>query len=120
MTDEEKQIMALSIENAMLKGFKIFAEAIDRKISHEITVHRENCPNAPSFKSFKTFDRRSFSDAVKDWRTICVGIVMIAWTISATISAVKGTPQKFTAEQVRQIAQQVQEVTNPTPVTKNR
>jgi hypothetical protein len=113
MTDEEKENMKLTIENAMLKGFEKFAETMDSKIVNGIAAHKLSCP-------LVTRVNNSFSDTIKDWKTIAATILGIAWIISTTITVLNGKPlTSFTPEQVKQIAQQVQEVTNPIPVTKN-
>jgi hypothetical protein len=111
MTPDEKEFMALSIKNAMLEGFKAFAETIDSKIANDIAAHRQNCG-----LSVKT--NGSFADTIKDWKSIAACILGIAWVISTTITVLAGKPlTRFTPEQVRQLAQQVQEVPNPTVIT---
>jgi hypothetical protein len=113
MTTEEKSIMELTIKNAMLEGFNKFAETMDAKVQNEITVHKQNCPLASSRSS-------SFVDTIKDWKTVAATIIGIAWVISTAITVLNGKPlTSFTPEQVKQIAQQVQEVTNPIPIKEN-
>ena len=111
MTTEEKENMTLSIENAMLKGFEKFAETVNNNIIKGIDSHKQNC-------ALMVRANNSFSDTIKDWKTIAASIIGIAWVVSTTITVLSGKPPtKFTSEQVKQIAQQVQEVTNPIPVT---
>jgi len=107
LTPEEKENMALTIENAMLKGFEKFAESMDKKITLDIKSHKETCLYSPPAN---TLNKSSFVDALRDWRTIIIGIMTLIWTISATYSSIKGTPQKFTIEQVKQITEQAKEV----------
>lgn len=114
MTPDEKEIMALTIETAMLKGFERFAETMDEKISGRLDVHKRTCvfATSPGSTSLST----AITHVIKDWRTI-VGVgVAIAWVIVTTINSFTGTPSKFTPEMVRQIAQQVQETTSPEPI----
>jgi hypothetical protein len=111
MTPEEKENMALTIENAMLKGFEKFAETIDSKIANDIAAHKQTC--GLSAKS-----NGSFSDNLKDWKSIAACILGIAWVLSTVITVLAGKPlEKFTPEQIKQIAQQVQEVPNPIIIT---
>jgi hypothetical protein len=110
MTDEEKENMKLTIENAMLKGFKKFAETMDAKITTGIALHKQSCPFVPSQNS-----GISLNWFIRNWRTVAVGIMIVSWFMSN----LTGRTNKFTSEQVKQIAQQVQEVTNPVPITKN-
>jgi hypothetical protein len=110
MTDEEKENMKLTIENAMLKGFEKFAETMDAKIVAGIATHKQGCNYTPAQNS-----GINLSWFIKNWRTVAVALIVASWAVSN----ITGKPQKFTIEQVRQIAQQVQEVTNPVPVTKN-
>jgi len=118
MTPDEKEIMALTIKSAMLEGFQEFATTMNAKISSDISTHKENCQHGGNCGN-----KNSLGDAVaagiKDWRTITTGMSIVLLVIFAFVNAVKTLP-KFTPEQVKQIAQQVQEVTNPTPVTKEK
>ena len=117
MTLEEKEIMSLTIETAMLKGFQRFAETIESKMETKIESHKRNCVFALSGGNALSV---SMAHVIKDWRTI-VGIgVAIALVITTTISAYTGKPQKLTPEMVKQVVQQVQQVTNPTPVTNSK
>jgi hypothetical protein len=111
MTAEEKSIMELTIKNAMLEGFNKFAETMDAKVQNEIAAHKQNC-------SLATPRSGSFADTIKDWKTVAATIIGIAWVISTTITVLSGKPlTSFTPEQVKQVAQQVQQVINPIPVT---
>ena len=110
MTDEEKENMKLTIENAMLKGFEKFAETMDAKIVAGIATHKQGCSYAPAQSS-----GINLSWFIRNWRTVAVGVMLISWFVSN----LTGRTNKFTSEQVKQIAQQVQEVTNPVPVTKD-
>jgi len=112
MTEDEKQIMTLSIKNAMLEGFEAFAKTMNENIDKGIELHRQNCRYVPSVSETGI----SINWIIKNWQKVAVAMVIMTWLISTTISAIKGTPNKFTVEQVKQIGQQVQEVTNPVPV----
>lgn len=129
MTVEEHELIKSEIKVAVMEGFTSYDATVSSKISASISSHQILCNAQRNQKPAETFcvpsgkrlfNRDSFIDAIKDWRTIAVSLVIMAWVISATVSAIKGTPQKFSIEQVKQIAQQVQEVTNPTPVTNSK
>lgn len=114
MSPEEREIMELSIKNATLEGFQVFTETVNKKIDTDISNHKASCP-------FSGKANGSFADVIKDWKTVAASIIGIAWIISTTITVLNGKPlNSFTPEQVRQLAQQVQEVTNPLPVTESR
>jgi hypothetical protein len=101
MTPDEKEIMELSIKNAMLEGFKAFAETMDKKIAGDIANHKQNCILSRSVNS------GSFIGTLKDWKTIAATILAIAWLLSSAISAFTGKTT-ITSEQARIIAQQVE------------
>lgn len=108
MTQDEKELMALTIETAMLKGFEKFAETMDTKISKNIDVHKQNCIVS------QTKSGNSFFNTIKDWKTIAATILAIAWIFSSVISGFTGKPQ-FTVEQAKQIAQQVENLMSLDP-----
>lgn len=107
MSPDEKELMELSIKNAILEGFNAFAVDRDKKLEKEIENHRQNCP--------KAIFRNSFADTVKDWKTIAATILAIAWIISSVISSVTGKPNQLTPEQAKQIVQQLEQVLEPAP-----
>jgi len=116
MTPEEKENMTLSIENAMLKGFEKFAETVNEKITNDISAHKKSCP----YMGQSNNQGINLDWLIKNWKEAALAMVMITWVISSTVGAIKGNPQKFTPEQVKQMAQQVQETTNQIPITEKR
>jgi hypothetical protein len=119
MTVEEKEIMTLTIKNAMLEGFEAFAKTMNDNIEDSIENHKKSC--FASVRVNRGNSDNSFTNAIKNWKTIAVTIGGIAWIVSTIITVSMGKPLPvFTPEQVKQIAQQVQEVTNPKPITENR
>jgi hypothetical protein len=92
MTAEEKEIMELSIKNAMLEGFQEFAKTMNESIDKGIEAHKQTCP----------MRKTSFADTIKDWKTIAATILAIAWLLSSTIK-----PSAITPEQIKQVVQQV-------------
>ena len=45
---------------------------------------------------------------IGNWHKIVIGLVAVIWSISSTVSAIKGTPPTLTIEQIRQITIQLQ------------
>jgi hypothetical protein len=110
MSPEEKENMKLMIENAMLTGFKAFAETMDEKRTEDIERHKRDCPAAVQYKS-----SNSFVNTIKDWKTIAASILALAWILSSVMSSVAGKTI-ITSEQVKQIVQQIQKL----PVDENK
>lgn len=116
MTPDEKENMTLTIENAMLKGFERIAITMKKEITDAVETHTKTCR---IFSAAGSPLSVNIASAIKDWRTIFAGLTGLALIIFALVNAFSATP-KFTPEQVRQIAVQVQEVTNPTTITKEK
>jgi hypothetical protein len=92
MTAEEKEIMELSIKNAMLEGFQEFAKTMNESIDKGIEAHKQTCP----------MRKTSFADTIKDWKTIAAAILAIAWLLS---SAMK--PADLSRQQIEQVVQRM-------------
>lgn len=118
MTDENTQFN--NVCKGLFDEIKNTLKSIDDRLFHD----NGNRSYQSRFNDIETWqkehDKKDNPDSgisvvwfVKNWRTVIVGIMIVSWFFST----LTGKVNKFTPEQVKQIAMQVQQVQNPVPIT---
>lgn len=112
MTPDEHEIVKMEIELSVTKAMSAFTTTNDDKMDDKISDHEELC-KAQRGNGCSNDKGLTLGWIAANWRTLTVAGIIMAFAISSVVSAIRGTPQKFTPEMVKQIAQQVQEQANP-------
>jgi len=104
MTPDDEKIMELTIKVAVNQMIDRMLPEIDNRIAQHKSSCRFSQPIAPAF---------TFSQMFKEGKAIIVSIIVMAGMVSGLISwlsSPENINQKFSVEQIKQVAKEVIEI----------
>ncbi|MDD5501954.1 MAG: hypothetical protein PHH26_00635 [Candidatus Thermoplasmatota archaeon] len=111
MTPEEHELVEKTIRLAVMDGMTALSTSIDLKIAKDISAHQTLC-SAQRGAGDNPFVPLGL--IARHWKTAVVGLFILISFISHFTGG-----KKFTTEEMKQLAQQIQTITNPSGLVSN-